>query len=90
MGDVWNERVGVTKTMRENILLYLSQEGPVKQVELRRTIGMTDKSAGQHLRFLEQHGYVDEQLVDGGMQSQYQLTDKGEELVGDIRWGDRS
>lgn len=90
MSDIWNERIGTTHTMRENILLYLLQEGEVKKEEVRRTIGMTDDSAGKHLRFLEEHEYVEKQLVNGGMRSQYQLTEKGEELVGDIRWGDQA
>lgn len=90
MTEVWNEQIGVTNTIRENILLYLSQEEEeVKKDELRSTIGMTRDSADQHLRFLEEHGFVAKQL-DHSMHPEYQLTDKGDELVGELRWGDQS
>jgi DNA-binding HxlR family transcriptional regulator len=89
MTEVWNEQISVTNTIRENILLYLSQEEEVKKDELRSTISMTRDSADQHLRFLEEHGFVAKQL-DHSMHPEYQLTDKGDELVGELRWGDQS
>lgn len=87
--ETWNTRIGVTRTLRENILLYLAEsDDAVEKEELRSTIGISRDAADQHMRFLEEHGYVEKQISGGSMRSQYTLTDKGDELVADIRWGD--
>lgn len=87
--DTWNERIGVTRTIRENILLYLSEvDDAVEQEKLQSTIGITRDAAAQHMKFLKEHRYVEKQISGRSMRSEYTLTDKGDELVADIRWGD--
>lgn len=89
--DTWNERIGVTRTIRENILLYLAQaDKAVEKEELRSTVGMSRDAVDQHMRFLEEHGFVEKQISGRNMRSEYTLTDKGDELVADVRWGDQS
>lgn len=87
-GNVWNERIGVSKTIRENILLYLSAEGKGTENDVRNTIRMSRDEANQHLRFLEEHGFVEKEYVQMGSTAQYRLTAKGDEFVADIRWGE--
>ena len=54
--EVWTPKIGVQKTIRENILLYLSQENEVKKREVRSKIGLSRERAQDHFRFLEDHG----------------------------------
>lgn len=88
--EVWSPRIGVRRTERESILLFLSQEEAAEKRELRNEIRMTRDGAEQHLKYLEENGFVDKTLVSTGMKSQYSLTEEGKRLAAEIRWGDDS
>lgn len=81
--EVWNEKIAITRTARENILLYLYQEGKTSSNDLQRELRLQRETANQHYKFLEDNGFIDRIYRARSSMSDFELTDKGEKFVRD-------
>ncbi|MDJ1433570.1 winged helix-turn-helix transcriptional regulator [Halostagnicola sp. A-GB9-2] len=81
--DVWTEEAAISRTPRENILLYLYQEGPTRTREIRKELYLHDRSSDRDLRFLEDNDFVEKVIQPRSSSAEYSLSDKGDSFVKD-------